>query len=247
MPSSLSLTWLKILVCRCAMASVDLMDDWEVGYEPGAGDFEEDFEPGPEPDEDEWWRNILPTDEDAQRHADAFLQEQNEDMIPPHDEPPHEAVGCENGNGSQNVSALADSDVEGQPCTWDPYTVEVLTDESSPVTTPSPKHKRRFSDTFMETPGSGSSSDTFVKRRKLTGKQPPPNQRLQLPLQEEMMSDKTFEELSSLARQKTGVEKVRDLFMRHRRPLLRQQNTGLNHSELTNTIRKEWYDIGRLC
>ena len=209
-------------------------------------DFDAHFEPGPEEeDEDEMWRAILPAEEDAVAFADRFLEPEGEtEMLLPVEGPPVNAVESDVGNDQSHGSTGVRSDVEGEGTTWDPYTVEEHVFESALVTTPSPKPKRKFdSDDMMETPGSSSSSAPAFKRTRLSAKQPPPNRQRLLPLRQEIMQDKSFEELSSLARQKTGVDKVRDLYMRDRRPTFREQQHGMTNPELNSTIRKEWAEM----
>ena len=235
MPSLFSFQWLKAPFSVGAMEDFGLIDD-----------FDATFEPGPEEvDEDEMWRTILPAEDDAVGFAHHFLEpDPEEEMGPPMEEPKEDAVESGVGNDQSDGSTGVRDDVEDEGTTWDPYTVEEYVFESPLVTTPMPKPKRNLdSDDMMETPGSSSSSAPAFKRRRLSAKQPPPNRQRLLPLREEIMHDKSFAELSSLARQTTGVDKVRDLYMRDRRPTLRAQQNVMTNLELNSTIRKEWAEM----
>ena len=233
MPSFFSFKWLKPSFLAGAMDE----------FGPG-DDFDPNFEPGPEEDEDEQWRSILPTEDDAVGFAHHFLEpEPDEDMWLPVEEPSVDAGASNDANNQGDGPTGVGSDVEVEATNWDPYTVEEYVFDPD-VSTPSPKPKKKFdSDDMMETPGSSSSAAPTFKRRRLSAKQPPPNKRREKLLGAEIMHGKSFQELSSLARQKTGVDKVRDLYMRDRRPILRQQQNGLNNLELNSIIRKEWADM----
>ena len=234
MPWFLSVNRLKVPIFGLAM---DDFDDHEgANFELGPPDWE---------DEHEMWNKILPTSDDHQYHAELFMEDPAGMMQPDEDGPPEMHLQNDDGASLENLPTVQEDGDEVVAAMWDPYTVEGSLEEPTLVTTPSPKAKRTFDSVeATETPGFSSSSPPPLKRRRLQGKQSPSSPKQRLPFKD-YMSQKTFEELSHLARQKTGVEKVRDFWGRVRRPIARREKPGLNNKELNAMVRKEWHDMSK--
>ena len=231
-------------MCHRAMHRLGHIDDFDDHFEPGPDDFDQDFEPGPDPfDEQAQGQRLIHPSDDAQDFASHFLEDWMQEMVLPEQEPASTECAFDDEIDVQHVFTSTENNHEVAFCSWDPYGVYEPTPSGDVFSTPSPNGKRALSpQPLQNTVGGASSFSTPVKRVKLTGKQSvnyPPR----LPVQECINDSTSLEELSSIARSKTGVDKVRDLFMRVRRPELRARNRGTSSAALNTMIRKEWHDM----
>ena len=163
----------------------------------------------PQEDEDEMWSYVLPTDQDDEMHASHFM-ESSPDVQQAYNQAPVTPDG--GGVVLDPVEQEAPQDQEEVFVQSDPYVTgqEAESPVEVQVTPTGRKRKRNEEDEMEITPP----PLPLVKRVRLNGKQSSDN--LNKPVPREIISlNCTFEQVSQIVRVKAGVDKVRDLYMKH--------------------------------
>ena len=193
----------------------------------------------PQEDEDEMWSYVLPTDQDDEMHASHFM-ESSQDVQQAYNQAPVTPDG--GGVVLDPVEQEAPQDQEEVFVQSDPYvTGQVVESPVEVQVTPTGRKRKRNEEDDMEiTPP----PLPLVKRVRLNGKQSSDN--LNKPVPREIISlNCTFEQVSQIVRVKAGVDKVRDLYMKHERSFFRTANPQGSSPDINKLMRTTWAQMAK--
>ena len=207
-------------------------------------EYNDHFRPGEDldgEDEDQVWRQILPTQEDEIALAAMFAEDQQNELV-------QSFVGHEEGEQAGGIQepgvAPPQEEVDEEMdrpivLRWDPYMLdeEQQNDQSSEPAVHTPV--RRAGPEAGPTPVVLPSYDTPPRRVRITGKS---KGRLAEALNDlrELGAEKQELQLAKLVRTFSKSQRPRELYDRHRRIKVRKDNPLLGARDLQALVRGEW-------